>query len=68
MKETSSLPIITKLGKNPTNGQNLAFTQQLELELAASDVLALLQSTPETMGSDFLNSPYYYKNTKEQED
>ena len=67
MKETATLPIITKLGKNPTNGQNLAFTQQLELELAASDVLALLQSTPETTGSDFLNSPYYYQNTKEQE-
>ena len=62
MKETASLPIITKLGKNPSNGQNLAFTQQLELELAASDVLALLQNTPEPTGSDFLNSPYYYKN------
>ena len=67
MKETASLPIITKLGKNPSNGQSLAFTQQLELELSASDVLALLQSTPETMGSDFLNSLYYFKNTKEQE-
>ena len=62
MKETATLPIITKLGKNPSNGQSLAFTQQLELELAASDVLALLQNTPTPMGSDFLNSPYYYKN------
>ena len=62
MKETATLPIITKLGKNPSNGQSLACTQQLELELAASDVLALLQNTPTPMGSDFLNSPYYYKN------
>ena len=62
MKEIASLPIITKLGKNPSNGQSLAFTQQLELELAASDVLALLQKAPAPIGSDFLNSPYYYQN------
>ena len=62
MKETATLPIITKLGKNPSNGQSLAFTQQLELELTASDVLALLQKTPAPIGSDFLNSPYYLHN------
>lgn len=61
MKETARLPIITKLGKNPTNGQSLAFTQQLELELAASDVLALIQNTPSPVGSDFLTSPYYFQ-------
>ena len=63
MKETATLPIITKLGKNPSNGQSLAFAQQLELELAASDVFALLQNTPAPTGSDFLNSPYYHKNS-----
>ena len=63
MKETATLPIITKLGKNPSNGQSIAFTQQLELELAASDVFALLQNTPAPIGSDFLNSPYYHKNS-----
>ena len=63
MKETATLPIITKLGKNPSNSQSLAFTQQLELELAASDVFALLQKTPAPTGSDFLNSPYYHKNS-----
>ena len=63
MKETATLPIITKLGKNPSNGQSLAFTQQLELELTASDVFALLQNTPVPTGSDFLNSPYYHKNS-----
>ena len=62
MKETATLPIITKLGKNPSNGQSLAFTQQLELELAASDVFALLQNPPAPIGSDFLNSPYYLHN------
>lgn len=59
MKNTSSLPIITKLGKNPTNGQSKAFTQQLELDLSASDILALLQTPPAISGNDYLNSPYY---------
>ena len=62
MKVTSTLPLLTKLGKNPSNGQSLTFTQQLGLELAASDVLALLQKAPAPIGSDFLNSPYYYQN------
>lgn len=61
MKEKATLPIINKLGKNPTNGQSQAFTRQLELELAASDVLALLQNTPSKTGSDFLTSPYYHQ-------
>ena len=59
MKETCTLPIITKLGKYPANGQSVAFAQQIELDLTASDVLALLQSTPSISGSDYLNSPYY---------
>ena len=61
MKETAQLPIITKLGRNPSNGQTQAFAEQIELELAASDVLALLQNTPSPTGSDFLTSPYYHK-------
>ena len=59
MKETCTLPIITKLGKYPANGQSKAFAQQIELDLTASDVLALLQNTPSISGSDYLNSPYY---------
>jgi len=59
MKETCTLPIITKLGKHPANGQSQAFTQQIELDLTASDILALLQNTPSISGSDYLNSPYY---------
>ena len=59
MKETCTLPIITKLGKYPANGQSQAFAQQIELDLTASDILALLQNTPSISGSDYLNSPYY---------
>lgn len=59
MKETCPLPIITKLGKYPANGQSQAFAQQIELDLTASDILALLQNTPSISGSDYLNSPYY---------
>lgn len=59
MKETCTLPIITKLGKYPANCQSQAFAQQIELDLTASDILALLQNTPSISGSDYLNSPYY---------
>lgn len=61
MKSTASLPIITKLGKHPTSKQSSAFAEQLELDLAASDVLALLQKEAAPTGADFLNSPYYHK-------
>ena len=59
MKESASLPIITKLGKYPANGQSAAFAQQLELELTASDVLALVQNSTQNAGSDYVTSPYY---------
>ena len=59
MKESASLPIITKLGKYPANGQSEAFAQQLELELTASDILALVQKAPTSTGSDYISSPYY---------
>jgi len=59
MKETCTLPIITKLGKYPASGQSQAFAQQIELDLTASDILPLLQNTPSISGSDYLNSPYY---------
>ncbi len=60
MKDTATLPIITKLGKNPAANQSATFTQQLELELAASDLLSMLQGKNLT-GSDYLTSPYYNK-------
>lgn len=59
MKGSCSLPILTKLGKYPSNGQTTAFARQLELDITASDVLGLLQKEATLMGSDYLNSPYY---------
>lgn len=59
MKETATLPIITKLGKNPTYGQSVAFKEQMELDIAAAELLSLLQN--KSVGSDYLNSPAYVK-------
>lgn len=59
IKKNSSLPLLTKLGRNPFRNQSKAFRLQLELDIAASDLLALLQQCPS--GSDFLTSPYYRK-------
>ena len=59
IKKNSSLPLLTKLGRNPFRNQSKAFRQQLELDIAASDLLALLQQRPS--GSDFLTSPHYRK-------
>lgn len=57
IKQNSPLPLLTKLGRNPFRDRSEAFRQQLELDLAASDLLSLLQQRP--AGSDFLTSPYY---------
>lgn len=59
IKKNSSLPLLTKLGRDPFRNQSKAFRQQLELDIAASDLLALLQQRPS--GSDFLTSLYYRK-------
>ncbi len=61
MKCTSTLPVITKLGKNAVQGQGAAFTAQLELDIAATDVWSLLQnsSTPRRAGNDYYISPVY---------
>ena len=59
IKKNSSLPLLTKLGRDPFRNQSKSFRQQLELDIAASDLLALLQQRPS--GSDFLTSPYYRK-------
>lgn len=61
MKRTSTLPVITKLGKNAAQGQGAAFTAQLELDIAATDVWSLLQkgSTPKRASNDYYISPVY---------
>lgn len=60
MKSTASLPLITKLGKNPAVGRGAAFAEQLALELRATDVWALLHGLPPLL--DYRNSPVYIKN------
>lgn len=57
MKKTAALPIIIKLGKNPTYGQSTAFQEQIELDIAAAEMLSLLQYKPS--GIDYLTSPAY---------
>lgn len=59
MKKQSSLPIITKLGKNPAYGQSKAFQEQIDIDLAATELLSLLQG--KAVGLDYLTSPAYVK-------
>lgn len=60
IKANNNLPIITKLGKNPFADQSESFIQQLSLDIAASDLLSLLQNSY-TTGNDYITSPYYKK-------
>lgn len=59
MKKSAQLPIITKLGKNPTYGQSTGFAQQMELDIAAAELLSFLQSS--SVGIDYTTSPAYIK-------
>ena len=59
MKQTSALPIITKLGKNPAQGHSTSFAQQIELDIAAAELLGILQN--DNVGSDYLTSPTYVR-------
>lgn len=61
MKHTASLPIITKLGRNPYQNQSESFRQQLELDITAANIVALLRPEQQSNASDFLTSPYYNK-------
>ncbi|MCQ2372496.1 MAG: nucleotidyltransferase family protein [Phascolarctobacterium sp.] len=61
MKKKATLPIITKLGRNPYQGQSDVFCQQLELDIAATNISALFRPTPERFANDFLTSPFYKK-------
>lgn len=61
VKKHHALPILTKLGKNPAAEKNSAFAVQLGIDLAAAELLALLQNKLQHTGSDFLTSPYYKK-------
>lgn len=59
MKHTATLPIITKLGRHPYQNQSESFKQQLELDITAANIVALLRPTQQNNASDFLTSPYY---------
>ena len=70
MKATASLPIITGLYRNwPQRLQHLQlrqqqiYSQQLQLELRATELWSLLQLNPNLnrSGNDFLTSPAYVK-------
>ena len=70
MKSTASLPIITGLYRNwPQRLQHLQlrqqqiYSQQLQLELRATELWSLLQLNPSLnrSGNDFLSSPAYVK-------
>lgn len=70
MKSTASLPIITGLYRNwPQRLQHLSmrqqqiYTQQLDLELKATELWSLLQLNPDLnrYGNDYLISPSYVK-------
>ncbi len=63
MRKTSLLPIITKLGKKPERGQSEAFTQQMKLDLLATDIWSLLSKNPQPnkSGLDYITSPIYVK-------
>lgn len=72
MKATATLPLITGLYRNwryrlPHLGlrQQQIFTQQLDLELKASELWSLLQLNPalNRAGNDLLISPVYVKQT-----
>ncbi len=64
MKHTATLPVITKLGKNAATGQSTAFSAQLALDTAATDVWSLLATDGERSraGNDYYTSPVYVEN------
>lgn len=65
MKQISSLPLITKLGRGWQYDKQLSVhaQEQLALELKATDVWSLLQQQPKInrQGNDFYFSPAYIK-------
>ena len=64
MKKKAGLPIITKVGRSPFKNQSIDFCQQLELDITASDVVAMLRSQQQNTAGDFLISPYYKQNLR----
>lgn len=64
MKKKAGLPIITKVGRDPYRNQSESFRKQLELDITASDVVAMLRPRQQNIAGDFLISPYYKQNLR----
>lgn len=64
MKQTASLPVITKIGKNINFSEASCFASQLDLDIAATDIWSMLQplSHFNRTGNDFYISPIYLNN------
>lgn len=62
IKKRSPVPIITKLGRSPFKNGGASFRQQLELDLAAADILELVSTGgSRVFARDYLTSPSYIK-------
>lgn len=61
MKETASLPIITKLGQYPENGQSSEFAQSIELDILATNLRELVSNGTMKLNKDYTISPTYKK-------
>lgn len=63
MKNTATLPIITKLGNIQNLQQSLHFQEQINLEITATNLWSLLQyeRNLNKSGNDYLISPEYIK-------
>ncbi len=64
MKQTASLPVITKIGKNINFSETSFFVSQLALDVSATDIWSMLQPLNHLnrVGNDFYISPIYLNN------
>lgn len=62
MRDNTSIPIITKIGKNyGGNYDNKALVEQMNIDITAHNLLRILQNRPHLCDEDFLRSPIYVK-------
>lgn len=61
MRERAALPLITKLGRLKPTANPL--TTQLSVDIAATNLLALLQHNAKGYNADYLTAPIYQKGT-----
>ncbi|HIU64687.1 MAG TPA: nucleotidyltransferase [Candidatus Avacidaminococcus intestinavium] len=62
MKNNSTLPLITKVGRNFSQiTNNPQFINSLKIDFAATDLYGLIQKNPQPPAKDFFTQPYYFK-------